>query len=121
MSQENFRNGRKRDVARRPKLMIPQDRGGSVTAALQGLGVSSPTWEFEGNSGKWYIFKHRSGTDTESSVSSAEIEAQFQRNPQGSMNFTVSGQQYTLDFSDMTQTNLNTHNVRRVRRSSHSR
>ncbi|XP_035283555.1 protein mono-ADP-ribosyltransferase PARP12 isoform X1 [Anguilla anguilla] len=125
MSQENFRNGRKRDVARRPKLMIPQDRGGSVTAALQGLGVSSPTWEFEGNSGKWYIFKHRkpllvsvqSGTDTESSVSSAEIEAQFQRNPQGSMNFTVSGQQYTLDFSDMTQTNLNTHTVRRVRRS----
>lgn len=33
------------------------------------------------------------------SVSSAEIEAQYQRNPQGCMSFTINGQPYEINFS----------------------
>ncbi|KAJ8381952.1 hypothetical protein SKAU_G00027300 [Synaphobranchus kaupii] len=116
MCQNNLANGRKRDVARRPRFKMPQDRG-RLPSAFKGLNVSSHTWEFEGDGGKWYIYKHRKKTDTEASISSADIEAQYQRNPGGSMNFTVSGQRYTLNFSDMTQTNLASLKVRRVRRS----
>ncbi|KAJ8262004.1 hypothetical protein GJAV_G00161000 [Gymnothorax javanicus] len=116
MCQENASNGRKRDVARRPQFRMPQGRVGNAATAFSNLHVSSPTWEFEGESGKWYQYKHRRGTNTESSVTSADIEAQYQSNPNGSINFTVSGQHYTLDFSAMTQTNLFTNKTRRVRR-----
>lgn len=39
------------------------------------------------------------GTDTECSTDSVLIEAEYQRNPRGSMNFTVNGQSYLLDFT----------------------
>ncbi|KAJ8392356.1 hypothetical protein AAFF_G00077200 [Aldrovandia affinis] len=100
MRQENLASGQKRKVARRPRFNMPQDGVGSLSSAFQRVAVSIPTWEFEGDSGKWYIFKHRRKTDTESSISSAEIEAKYQRNPQGSMGFTVSGHRYTLDLNN---------------------
>ncbi|KAG7456225.1 hypothetical protein MATL_G00249480 [Megalops atlanticus] len=113
MRQENLSSGQKRKVSRRPQL---KDAASSVTQALPRLSISTPTWQFQANSGKWYNFKYRRGTDTESSVSSADIEAQYQRNPRGSMSFTVSGREYTLNFSDMTEKNLTSQTIRSVRR-----
>ncbi|KAJ8268977.1 hypothetical protein COCON_G00115840 [Conger conger] len=101
MCQENSASGRKRDVVRRPRFKMPQNRGSNRMPPQQRQGGSPVTWEFEGDGGRWYIFKHRSGTNTEASITSAHIEAQFQRNERGSMNFTVSGQRYVLDFSDI--------------------
>ncbi|KAG9345681.1 hypothetical protein JZ751_008825 [Albula glossodonta] len=116
MHQENMASGQKKKVVRRPRFKVPQERVSNLGQQIQNMAVSAPTWKFEGNSGKWYIFRHRKRTDTECSVDSAKIEAHYVRNPQGSMNFTVSGQHYTLSFKDMTQTNLSTNKVRRVRR-----
>ncbi|XP_061106684.1 uncharacterized protein LOC133134498 [Conger conger] len=113
MCQENSASGRKRDVVRRPRFKMPQNRGSNRMPPQQRQGGSPVTWEFEGDGGRWYIFKHRSGTNTEASITSAHIEAQFQRNERGSMNFTVSGQRYVLDFSDMTQTNQSSQKRRR--------
>lgn len=108
----------KRRVTRRPVYRNQQTAGvQGVSAAFQNLSVGSkPQWEFEGDSGKWHIFKHRRGTSTESSVTSDDIERKYQQNQQGSMTFQVSGQSYKLDFTAMTQTNLKTQKSRRVKR-----
>ncbi|KAF7669668.1 hypothetical protein LDENG_00151620 [Lucifuga dentata] len=111
---------RNRKVARRPQYRAQHAGVGPAQAAAGFLGTKSPAkspiWQFEGDSGKWHDFKHRSGTQTESSVSSDDIERKYQQNPHGSMSFTVTGQSYKLDFGAMIQTNLRNKNTRKVRR-----
>lgn len=109
---------KKRKVTRRPLFRQPAGAQASqATLAFQNLSVGSkPQWQFEGNSGAWHVFKRRRGTSTECSVTSDEIERQYQQNPQSSMTFNVKGQTYKLDFAAMIQTNLNTKRSRRIRR-----
>ncbi|XP_063058262.1 protein mono-ADP-ribosyltransferase PARP12-like [Engraulis encrasicolus] len=125
MTQENLSSGTKRKIKRRPLYNSSQGHR-QITSGMRNMNLSSPRqvqprqgprqWQFSGRGGQWYDFKHRSGTDTECSVSSKEIEDQYQQDPQGTMTFTVSGQTYEIDFSAMTQTNLNTTISRRIRR-----
>ncbi|KAJ8366651.1 hypothetical protein AAFF_G00348100 [Aldrovandia affinis] len=116
MRQVNLATGQKRRVLRRPRYRGAHDQGSSLASSVRRLAVSSPgrgpTWEFEGDHGKWYVFKKKA----ESSTVSADIEVEYQRNPQGSMDFTVGGQCYTLDFSAMTQTNRTTGKCRKIQR-----
>ncbi|XP_060759500.1 protein mono-ADP-ribosyltransferase PARP12 [Neoarius graeffei] len=117
MRQKNLSTGHKRKIRRRPKYISPQDAGvNAVTSKLKSLWPSSakktPLWQFSGRGGNWHSFVPR-GSCT---ISSADIEAQFQRNTKGSMNFSVNGDQYMLDFSRMTQTNLKTQATRSIRR-----
>ncbi|KAK6487944.1 protein mono-ADP-ribosyltransferase PARP12-like [Huso huso] len=127
MRQINLASGHKRRVVRRPKITALQVKTGKTSftsSSQQQQHVSprgtKPVWQFEGDSGKWYEFKYRrapqSATDTESSVSSKEIEAKYQANPAGSMTLKAGRYQYTLNFSDMTQTNLASNKIRRIQR-----
>ncbi|XP_010885693.1 protein mono-ADP-ribosyltransferase PARP12 isoform X2 [Esox lucius] len=111
---------RKRRVVRRPRYQPPQNANltDRATSAFQRMSMSSahrsgsPEWQYAGNSGRWHTFKHGS-----SSVSSADIEVQYQQNRSGTLFFTVKGQAYQLDFSAMRQTNLTTRMKRKIRRS----
>ncbi|XP_041113256.1 zinc finger CCCH-type antiviral protein 1-like [Polyodon spathula] len=123
MRQINLASNHKRRVVRRPKITALQVKTGktSLTSSSQQQHQVSPggtktIWQFEGDSGKWYEFKYRSATDTESSVSSKEIEAKYQANPEGSMTFKAGKYQYKLNFSDMTQTNLASKKIHRIQR-----
>ncbi|XP_034718964.1 uncharacterized protein si:ch211-244b2.4 isoform X2 [Etheostoma cragini] len=110
---------RKRKVTRRPQYR-QQSAGAGVsqaTSALQKVSLGTKAqWEFEGDSGAWHVFKRRSGTSTECSVTSDDIERKFIQNPRDSFTFTVKGHSYKLDFGAMTQTNLKTKRFRKVRR-----
>ncbi|TMS03024.1 Poly [ADP-ribose] polymerase 11 [Larimichthys crocea] len=110
---------RKRKVTRRP-LYRQQQASAQVSqaaAAMQNISLGSkPQWQFEGDSGAWHIFKHRSGTRTECSVTSEAIETTYQQNPSGSMTFKVNRHSYKLDFGAMTQTNQKTTRSRKIRR-----
>ncbi|XP_044042670.1 zinc finger CCCH-type antiviral protein 1 [Siniperca chuatsi] len=110
---------RNRKVTRRP-LYRQQQAGARVSQAastLQSLSLGTkPQWQFEGDSGAWHEFKHRSGTSTECSVTSEDIERKYQQNPQQSMIFKVKGHSYQLDFGAMIQTNLKTKHSRNIRR-----
>ncbi|MGH0134151.1 UNVERIFIED_CONTAM: hypothetical protein FKN15_029284 [Acipenser sinensis] len=105
MQQINLASGHNRRVVRRPKFTALQVKTGktNLTSSSQKQHVSpgstKPVWQFEGDSGKWYEFKYRFATDTESSVSSKEIEAKYQANPAGSMTFKAGKYQYMLNFS----------------------
>ncbi|MBN3275621.1 ZCCHV protein, partial [Polyodon spathula] len=120
MQQINLESNHKRRVVRRPKFTALHVKTGKTNPTSQQQHVSprgtKPVWQFEGDSGKWYEFKYRFATDTESSVSSKEIEAKYQANPEGSMTFKAGKYQYMLNFSDMTQTNLASKKIRRIQR-----
>lgn len=108
-----------RKVTRRPEFRQPQTRIGAtqLVTPLQGLSLGTkPQWQFEGDSGTWHVFKHRSGTSTECSVTTDEIERKYQQNPTDCMMFKVKGQFYKLDFAAMTQINQKTKHTRRIRR-----
>uniref|UniRef100_A0A8C4RYA7 Si:ch211-244b2.4 n=1 Tax=Erpetoichthys calabaricus TaxID=27687 RepID=A0A8C4RYA7_ERPCA len=109
MKQINLTSGHKRKIVRRPKFIACKNKSGKdskprPSSARQQFtvpsGGSTPLWQFQGDSGKWYDFKHRAGTETESSISSKDIEAKYQMHPSGSMTFRVGRQQYSLSFSD---------------------
>ncbi|XP_024139708.1 protein mono-ADP-ribosyltransferase PARP12 isoform X1 [Oryzias melastigma] len=100
---------RKRKVIRRP--LFRQQQRQSVSLPQLNLG-SKPKWEFEGDGGRWHIFKSRAGV----SIDSDEIEKKYQKNPKDRMNFKVQGQDYQLDFGAMIQTNLKTKKTRKIRR-----
>ncbi|XP_032360513.1 uncharacterized protein si:ch211-244b2.4 isoform X3 [Etheostoma spectabile] len=111
---------RKRKVTRRPQYR-QQPAGAGVSQAASGLQNVSlgtkPQWEFQGDSGAWHVFKHRQrGTSTECSVTSDDIERKYTQNPQDSITFKVKGHSYKLDFGAMTQTNLKTKRLRKIRR-----
>ncbi|XP_033470153.1 uncharacterized protein LOC117248988 isoform X1 [Epinephelus lanceolatus] len=115
---------RKRKVTRRPQYRQKPAGAGAgavvseAAAALQNVSVGTkPQWQFEGDSGAWHAFKHRqSGTQTECSVTSDDIERKYNQNPNGSMTFKVKGHSYKLDFGAMMQTNLKTKHTRKIRR-----
>lgn len=110
---------KKRKVTRRPLYrQEPAGAGVSQAAAdVQNLSLGGkPLWQFEGDSGTWHEFKRRSGTSTECSVTSDEIERKYQQNPHDSMTFKVKGHSYKLDFGAMSQTNLKTKRSRKIRR-----
>ncbi|XP_008277100.1 uncharacterized protein LOC103355182 [Stegastes partitus] len=110
---------KKRKVTRRPEYRQQQARPhvSQAAAAIQNLTLGSkPVWQFEGDSGAWHEFKHRSGTQSECSITSDSIEKKYQQNPRDSMTFTVKGHSYKLDFGAMTQINLKTNRTRRIRR-----
>nr|XP_046234779.1 zinc finger CCCH-type antiviral protein 1 [Scatophagus argus] len=110
---------RKRKVTRRP-LYRQKQTGSGVSAAASALQTLSlggrPQWQFEGDRGAWHQFRHRSGTQSECSVTSEDIETKYQQNSNDGMFFTVSGQSYKLDFAAMIQTNLRTKHSRKIRR-----
>ncbi|XP_026182068.1 protein mono-ADP-ribosyltransferase PARP12 [Mastacembelus armatus] len=109
---------RMRKVTRRP--LYRQKAGvrvSQVTSGIQNMSLGTkPQWEFKGQSGRWHVFKHRQGTSTECSITSDDIERQYQQNPSGSLNFTVNRNPYKLDLGAMSQTNLTTQHKRQVRR-----
>ncbi|XP_058630217.1 protein mono-ADP-ribosyltransferase PARP12 isoform X2 [Onychostoma macrolepis] len=118
MCQKNLSTDRKRRIRRRPKYE-PSQSGGfhGITSQLiknfKNLSPSTnktPEWQFKGRN-QWHTFKNMGGC----SVSSADIEKCYQQN-QTSMNFTVNGDGYTLDFAKMSQVNQKTKAERKVRR-----
>ncbi|XP_066525497.1 protein mono-ADP-ribosyltransferase PARP12 [Hoplias malabaricus] len=117
MCQNNLSTGKRRRIRRRPKYESPSSGlVNNITNAFKNLTSSSPKkvplWQFGGKNGRWHTFTQQGAC----SVSSADIEAKYQRNPQGSINFSVNGDPYTIDFSNMTQTNLKTSASRKVQR-----
>ncbi|XP_063078758.1 uncharacterized protein LOC134468811 [Engraulis encrasicolus] len=121
MQQENLSTHCRRQIRRRPSFPAGQIAGQAglpqLMRALSMPRVSSPPkWQFSGNGNRWYDFQHGVGTNFECSTNCGLIEAEYQKNQKGSMNFTVSGQSYVLDFATMTQTNNSTMTTRKVRR-----
>ncbi|XP_010885694.1 uncharacterized protein si:ch211-244b2.3 [Esox lucius] len=103
MCQTNNRFGTKRSV-RRTLL--------SGTQQMSSVGLQY-CWQFQDMDGHWKDFVKGSYF---CSVSSQDIEAQYQQNPNGTMNFTTMRFKYQLDFSAMTQRNLSTRTTRSIRR-----
>ncbi|KAI2665293.1 Zinc finger CCCH-type antiviral protein 1 [Labeo rohita] len=77
--------------------------------------LSQVRWQFMDMDGQWtdYI---KGGTRGCCSVSSQDIEAEYQQDSTGMMRFRAGRFSYELDFSDMSQTNLSTNTRRSVRR-----
>ncbi|XP_067906235.1 protein mono-ADP-ribosyltransferase PARP12 [Heterodontus francisci] len=117
MVQINMVTGTKRRLKRRPKF---QRTSCSLSESMGRLNLSGQRqryrWQFAGKHGNWYDFNTRRGTDTECSVNSKEIEAEYQQNRQGCMTFYVNNSKFQLDFSAMMQTNLFTNATRSIRR-----
>lgn len=110
---------KKRKVTRRPSYRQQQAAAGvsQVTADLSSVSLGTKhKWQFEGDSGAWHDYKRRSGTQTECSATSEDIERKYQQNPNGSMVFKVKGHAYKLDFGAMKQTNLKTQRSRKIQR-----
>ncbi|XP_035530374.1 protein mono-ADP-ribosyltransferase PARP12-like isoform X1 [Morone saxatilis] len=74
---------------------------------------SQPRWQFQDIGGKW---KDYSKGRRQCSMSSQDIELEYQKNPSGTVIFTTSNFSYELNFSAMTQKNLSTTTTRSVRR-----
>ncbi|MGH0116516.1 UNVERIFIED_CONTAM: hypothetical protein FKN15_009649 [Acipenser sinensis] len=117
MSQFNSSNRTKRDVRR-----IPSENQ-QKSSSLQGMALSSATppagsyvWQFRGEEGVWTEYKTNTLNGGICSISSEDIEMNYQQNPLGTMNFTAGKFSYILDFSAMTQKNLRTTKTRQVRR-----
>uniref|UniRef100_A0A3Q1GAK7 Uncharacterized LOC110948554 n=1 Tax=Acanthochromis polyacanthus TaxID=80966 RepID=A0A3Q1GAK7_9TELE len=103
MCQVNNIFGTSRTVRRTVNYGIQQSSSSST----------SPRWQFQDIGGMWRDFsKGPSGC----SISSQDIELQYQQNPSGTVIFTTNYFSYKLDFSAMTQTNLSTATTRSVRR-----
>lgn len=85
----------------------------AVDGSQQNTNSGTPRWQFLDIGGIWrdYIIGPR-----QSSISSQDIELQYQQNPAGIMKFHTSQFHYELDFSAMTQKNLSTYTTRAVRR-----
>ncbi|XP_062407491.1 zinc finger CCCH-type antiviral protein 1-like [Sardina pilchardus] len=121
MHQENLRTGCRREVRRRPCFPASQSPVQvALTHSVSGMSLlessGTPKWQFSGTGNRWHDFQHRVGTNFECSTDSVLIEAEYRKNSQGSMTFTVSGQSYLLDFATMTQANTSIGTVRKVRR-----
>lgn len=77
--------------------------------------LSQARWQFKDMDGKWKDYV-RGGSRGKCSVSSQDIEAQYQQDPTSIMSFSAGRFNYELDFSAMTQTNLRTNTRRAVQR-----
>ncbi|XP_014911379.1 uncharacterized protein LOC106961837 [Poecilia latipinna] len=108
-----------RKVTRRPVFRQQQARAGAALLAgsFQTLSVGTkPQWQFEGNGGNWHTFKHRSGTSSDCSITSDDIENKYRLNPSDTMKFKINGQPYKLDFGAMIQINQTNNRKRKIRR-----
>ncbi|KAK2859034.1 hypothetical protein Q5P01_003654 [Channa striata] len=103
MCQVNNNIGTRRMVRR-----TVDDRGQQRTRL-----VTQPHWQFEDVGRQW---KDYSNKCHQCSISSQDIELQYQQNPSGIMTFTTECFSYELNFSTMTQRNLSTNTKRSVRR-----
>uniref|UniRef100_A0A3B4YUQ3 Uncharacterized LOC111656478 n=1 Tax=Seriola lalandi dorsalis TaxID=1841481 RepID=A0A3B4YUQ3_SERLL len=72
-----------------------------------------PRWQFQDIGGIW---KDYSKGYRHCSISTQDIELQYQQDPSGIMRFTAKNFSYELDFSAMMQRNLSTCTARSVRR-----
>nr|XP_020455204.1 uncharacterized protein LOC109959841 [Monopterus albus] len=72
---------------------------------------STPRWQFLDIGGIW-----RDYSSSKCTISSQDIELQYQQNPTGTMRFNTPSFTYELNFSAMTQKNLATNTTRRVQR-----
>ncbi|XP_016342676.1 zinc finger CCCH-type antiviral protein 1-like [Sinocyclocheilus anshuiensis] len=72
-------------------------------------------WYYKDNH-QWCEYGSQGSGGRSSSIRSDFIEQQYNRNPRGSVQFTVGSTTYKLDFTAMTQTNLSTYMLRKVRR-----
>ena len=76
-------------------------------------------WQFMGQHGIWVAFGSTSqgnGTEFATTNSSDDIERQFLQDPTSSMIISSNKYRYLIDFSTMTQTNINTSVQRSIRR-----
>lgn len=103
MCQVNNNIGTKRSVRRSPVY------GAQSNNSLN----TNVRWQFQDIDGIW---KDYSKGYSQCSVSSPDIELQYQQNPSGTMIFTTTRFSYELNFSVMTQRNLSTNTTRSVRR-----
>lgn len=104
MYQLNNKYGTKRAVRR-------------IASGIQQTNSALPPahWQFMDMDGQWKDYK-KGGSRGHCSVSSQDIEAQYQQDSTGTLRFRAGRFNYELDFSDMTQTNLSTNTSRSVRR-----
>ncbi|XP_072530285.1 uncharacterized protein [Salminus brasiliensis] len=72
-------------------------------------------WYYKDNT-NWCEYGSRGTGYSSSSVNSQDLEKKYNSNPRGLFQFTVGSTAYSMDFSAMTQTNLSTHMIRKVRR-----
>ncbi|XP_074554634.1 uncharacterized protein LOC141810738 [Halichoeres trimaculatus] len=112
MTQTNCSTGMRRGVRRRPKFNSSLS---SVTSQTTPPGQNPANggwkWEFMGEEGVWIEYQSHI-----CAFGSADIEAQYQQNPQGQLPFRINGFSYTLDLQNMFQFNHNTGKRRAVRR-----
>lgn len=101
MHQVNNDIGTRRAVRRTPTHGIQLNSSSGTQAQ----------WQFLDVNGAWTDYSKR-----KCSISSQEIEFQYQLNPSGTMKFSTSSFSYELSFSAMTQRNLSTGTTRAVRR-----
>ncbi|XP_036978208.1 uncharacterized protein si:ch211-244b2.3 [Acanthopagrus latus] len=76
-------------------------------------GRDTPRWQFQDTGRIWKDYSKKSYG---CSMSSQDIELQYQLNPSGTMTFTTMSFKYELNFAAMTQKNLSTTTTRSVRR-----
>ncbi|XP_056223498.1 uncharacterized protein si:ch211-244b2.3 [Seriola aureovittata] len=103
MCQVNNRIGTTRTVRRTLNYGNQQNSSSSTM----------PRWQFQDIGGIW---KDYSKGYRHCSISSQDIELQYQQDPSGIMRFTAKNFSYELDFSAMMQRNLSTCTARSVRR-----
>ncbi|KAG8005590.1 Poly [ADP-ribose] polymerase 12, partial [Nibea albiflora] len=106
MHQTNDRIGTRRAVRR------TADNGSQEDSSAGSL----PRWQFQDVDGKWKNYCNGNG---QCSVSSDDIELQYQQNPSGTIKFNTRSFCYELNFTAMTQRNLSTNTTRPVRRLDH--
>ncbi|XP_072233362.1 uncharacterized protein [Leuresthes tenuis] len=99
MCQVNNDIGTKRAVRRTPDTGIQQSS-------------RTPRWQFQDIDGIWKEYSQGLRCDT----SSQDIELQYQQNPSGTLPFNTMSYPYEINFSDMTQRNLDKNTTRPVRR-----
>ncbi|XP_038637081.1 uncharacterized protein si:ch211-244b2.4 [Scyliorhinus canicula] len=120
MMQINTVTGSKKRLKRRPKFQGKMKARCSLSDPMSHLNLYGQhqqyRWQFSGNNGNWYDYKIRSGTGTECSVTSEDIESEYLRSTSGYMTFYVNNDQFKLDFQAMMQTNLYTGATRSVQR-----
>lgn len=88
-------------------LTSPPRPARAAAAGSGGGGGSGGRWEFRGDDGAWQPF------DADASEA---VEQAFGSNPRGAVGYRARGNEYHVDFSDMTQTNTASSVERRIRR-----
>ncbi|KAF2356998.1 WWE domain [Trinorchestia longiramus] len=87
--------------------------GGNLGETALSLQVAYE-WYFKEDDGSWV--KHGSGTASKCTVSFSDIEKHFNLNPKTNLTFNVNGSPYVMNFTNMTQTNVNTGKVNEIYR-----